>query len=181
MKEMKRAVVLFPGVRYGCEAPLLYYAGIVFRRRGYEKREISYPPELLLPAPLEDKIRIAKDSVLEQLKGMSLDSCEDVVFVSKSIGTALAGWAAAQLPFPVRHIYLTPLEQTLPYINGEQDVTIGAGEDEYLPASRLEAYCRENSIPVTIYPGVGHRLEDKNSSKRTLQLLGEVVERYESF
>lgn len=178
---MKKIVILFPGVRYSCDTLLLYYGGKVFARRGYEKAEISYPEALLSPAPLTDKIEMAKETVLHQLKSLHLEDYADIIFLSKSIGTALAGWAAAELPFPVRHIYLTPLEETLPYIDGEKDITVGAGEDEYLPAERLRTFCQANNIPVTIYEGVGHRLEDKNSSRRTLEILGEIVERYETF
>lgn len=178
---MKKIVVLFPGVRYSCDTPLLYFAGTAFRQRGYQKVDIVYGQEMLDTGNLEEKIHGTMSFVLEQLKNLHLDQYEDVVFVSKSIGTALAGWAASQLDVPVRHIYLTPLEQTLPYLRSSGDVVIGAGADEYLPAERLCSYCEAHSIPVTIYPGVGHRLEDKTSSRRTLDILGEIIEAYEGF
>lgn len=178
---MKKLVVLFPGVRYSCDTPLLYFAGTAFRNRGYEKQEIVYGEEILAPGSLEEKIQRTKETVLQQLKERKLSQYDDVVFVSKSIGTALAGWGASQLEASIRHIFLTPLEQTLPFIDGKRDVTIGAGNDEYLSAERLVAYCKEHDIPVTIYPGVGHRLEDKSSSRRTLEILGEIIEMYERF
>lgn len=178
---MKNAVVLFPGVRYSCDTPLLYYAGTVFRGRGYEKIEIDYGEEILSSKSLDEKILAVRDTVLEQLRSAQLGQYEDVVFVSKSIGTALAGWAAAQLDRPVRHIYLTPLEQTLPFINGEVDIAVGAGEDEYLDARRLRSYCAEHDIPLTMYDGVGHRLEDKADIHRTLHIMDEIGGLYERF
>lgn len=178
---MKKAVVLFPGVRYSCDTPLLYYAGTVFRQRGYEKLEVSYGEDIFAPVSLDEKIQRTKDSVLEQLHAMELGQYEDIVFVSKSIGTAFAGWSASRLSCPIRHIFLTPLEQTLPFIDGKRDITIGAGLDEYLSPERLSGYCREHHIPVTIYEGVGHRLEDRSNSKHTLTILGEIIECYERF
>lgn len=180
---MKKAVVLFPGVRYGCDAPLLYFARTAFRQRGFDVFELEYGKEMQTASNLEAKIQDTMPKVLKQLQNMGLDAYEDVVFVSKSIGTVLAGWSALHLclPSPIRHIFLTPLEQTLPFINGKRDVVIGAGKDEYLSANILTRYCEEREIPVTIYPDVGHRLEDKESSRRTLAILQEIIEVYERF
>ncbi len=178
---MKKAVILFPGVRYSCDTPLLYYAGKVFCSRGYEKIEISYGEAILSTKNLEQKILDVRGFVVEQLRNARLEQYEDVVFVSKSIGTVFAGWSAAQIDHPVRHIYLTPLEQTLPFLHAETDIAIGAGKDEYLDAQRLEAYCSDHQIPLTIYPNVGHRLEDKEDIHRTLCIMDEIGGRYERF
>lgn len=178
---MSQAVVLFPGVRYSCDTPLLYYAGTVFTQRGYEKYEIAYPSDMLSNQNLEQKARNAQADVLEQIRKMHLEKCEDVVFVSKSIGTVLAGWTASQLDYSVRHIYLTPLEPTLPYINPAKDMAVGAGTDPYLDAERLRSYCAEHRISLTMFPEVGHRLEDRQDIHRTLSILSEIVRIYESF
>lgn len=178
---MKKAVVLFPGVRYSCDTPLLYYAGTTFAARGYEKIEVDYGPELSTTAHLEETILSVRDAVLEQLRSCHLEQCEDVVFVSKSIGTVLAGWAAAQLGVPVRQIFLTPLEYTLPFLRPESDIAVGAGADPFLDADRLSEYCAAHSIPLTMIPHVGHRLEDRSDIRRTLRILEEVVSLYESF
>lgn len=178
---MKKAVVLFPGVRYSCDTPLLYFAGAVFGQRGYEKHEIDYGGQMQSTHDLEQAVLNVRQDVLAQLMAMELETCDEVVFVSKSVGTVLAGWAASQLPFPVRQIYLTPLEQTLPFIDPAKDQVVGAGDDPYLASDRLSAYCAGQGISLTMYPGVGHRLEDKGNVHRTLQILTEIVELYEQY
>lgn len=176
-----KAVVLFPGVRYSCDTPLLYYAGTVFRSRGYQVFQVDYDQRMLSTDSLEQRARAVSGDVLAQVQAMGLEEMEDVVFVSKSVGTVLAGWTAEQLPFLVRHIYLTPLEPTLPCIHPETDVAVGAGDDPYLDGEVLRRLCEERGIPLTMYPGVGHRLEDKRDHHRTLEILKEIVELYERF
>lgn len=178
---MRKIVVLFPGVRYSCDTPLLYYAGAVFRQRGYEVIPLDYGADMLGSEPLEEKAQRVSVPVLERLRELQLEQCEDVVFVSKSIGTVLAGWCARELGCPVRQIFLTPLEQTLPFISPETDIAVGAGEDPYLPADRLSRWCGERHIPLTLYPGVGHRLEDRTDYRRTLVILQQIADLYARF
>lgn len=178
---MAKAVVLFPGVRYSCDTPLLYYAGKVFARRGYEKFEVSYGDGIFSTKNLEQKFMDLRDKVLSDLLALNLEQYEDVVFVSKSIGTVFAGWCASQLSVNVRHIYLTPLEQTLPFMDPVTDIAVGAGMDEYLDPQQLEQWCRSKKIRLTMYPNVGHRLEDRDDIHRTLRIMAEIGGLYETF
>lgn len=178
---MKKAAVLFAGVRYSCDAPLLYYARAVFRDRGYTVLEVSYGADMLAGGDLAERARNASGDVLRQLNEWKLEQYDDVVFVSKSIGTVLAGWSASKLPYPVRHIYLTPLEYTLPFLHAERDVVIGAGADPYLDAKHLTNYCSSHAIPCTMYSNVGHRLEAKGDIRYTLRILEEITQLYERF
>ena len=177
----KNAVVLFPGVRYSVDTPLLYYAGSAFAQRGYEVFSVDYGDKAQSLSGLEATAQALEEPVLTQLRSWGLEDREDVVFVSKSIGTVLAGRCAARLRCPVRHIYLTPLELTLPYLVKGCGVAVGAGDDPFLDAERLRAHCGANKVPLTLFPGVAHRLEDKNNLHRTLEILEKVVELYERF
>ena len=177
----RRAAVLFPGVRYSVDAPLLYYAGSAFAQRGYEVFSVDYGEEAKSLHDLEQTADALEGPVLEQLRSWRLEEYEDVVFVSKSIGTVLAGRCAQVLTFGVRHIYLTPLELTLPYLNRSTDVAVGAGDDPFLDAGRLRLHCEAHGVPLIMVPGVGHRLEDKRDVQRTLDIMKEVAEIYEQF
>lgn len=176
-----KAVVLFPGIRYSCDTPLLYFAGTAFRDRGYQVFPLSYGDTLESADALEKAAALAGALVLEQLRAMPLQDCEDVVFVSKSIGTVLAGWTASQLDIPVRHIYLTPLAQTLPYINSVTDRVVGAGADPFLDAAVLTAAQEKQQFPLLMIPDVGHRLECKGNTAGSLHILAEIVELYHEF
>ena len=177
----RKAVVLFPGVRYSVDTPLLYYAGSAFAQRGYEVHAVDYGDEARSTEGLDATAAALEGPVLNQLRAWALEDCADVVFVSKSIGTVLAARSAAALRTPVRHIYLTPLEQTLPFLCRKTDVVVGAGADPFLDPERLREHCDRFSVPLTLYPGVGHRLEDKTNLGRTLDILREVAALYERF
>jgi hypothetical protein len=177
----RKAVVLFPGVRYSVDTPLLYYAGSAFSQRGYEVFSVDYGDKAQSLSGLEATAETLAEPVLAQLRSWGLEGREDVVFVSKSIGTVLAGRCAQELGCPVRHIYLTPLELTLPYLVEGCGIAVGAGADPFLDAERLKAHCAAQGVPLTLFPGVGHRLEDKENLCRTLEILEQVVKLYERF
>lgn len=181
MVRARKAVVLFPGVRYSVDTPLLYYAGTTFAQRGYEVFSVDYGDEAKSLHDLDRAVDALEGPVLVQLRSWKLEQYGDVVFVSKSIGTVLAARCAQGLNCDVRHIYLTPLELTLPYLDRSTDVAVGAGADPFLDAGVLQAHCEAHGVPLTMYPGVGHRLEDKGNIRRTLAILGEIVELYERF
>lgn len=176
-----KAVILFPGIRYSCDTPLLYFAGTAFKDHGYQVYPIHYGDTLQSNDDLDRAVELSGAMVLEQLRAIPLESCDDIVFVSKSIGTVLAGWSASQLPFPVRHIYLTPLAGTLPYINPKVDFTVGAGADPFLDAEILTAQQRKRHFPLLMVPDVGHRLEQKGNTLKSVEILREIVEIYNEF
>ena len=52
----KKIVVIFPGGNYSADCPLLYYAGVKFEDRGYEKVTISYGDLIKQSKSLEECI-----------------------------------------------------------------------------------------------------------------------------
>ena len=80
----KNLVVLFPGKGYVVTCPLLYYAYLKYERRGYECVSISYGDY--------NNINDARNNVLIQINKLDLSSYDDIIFLSKSMGTIVAGW-----------------------------------------------------------------------------------------
>lgn len=176
-----KAVVLFPGIRYSCDTPLLYFAGTTFKEHGYQVFPLNYGDTLRDNNDLPHAVERSGALVLEQLERIPFGDCEDIVFVSKSIGTVLAGWAATQLPHSIRHIYLTPLADTLPYIDPAVDFTVGAGDDPFLNAEILVKEQEKRQFPLLMIPDVGHRLEGKGDTLKSLDILRRIVEVYHGF
>ena len=87
-------------------------------------------------------------------------SADEVVFVSKSLGTVCAGFVESTMPAPPAQLYLTPLPQTLPYVTPASRVlgmVIGT-EDSFQSAAVVERFCAARGIPCLVVPGVGHSL-----------------------
>ena len=89
--------VLFPGIGYHIDKPLLYYSAKLARARGCEILAVQYPA---LPTGLrghaekiEQAVQIALSAAEEQLAAIDWTAYDRVFFLSKSIGTAIAAVA----------------------------------------------------------------------------------------
>ncbi|MEG2302364.1 MAG: hypothetical protein RSC14_05750 [Niameybacter sp.] len=177
----KKLVVVFPGGNYSVEMPLLYYANFKYVVQGYEELAISYGDYSKKGRDVTeaDKKKMRED-VLQQVKGIDFTQYEDIVFVSKSMGTTVAGWLELTLGMKVRHIFLTPIEGTLQYITPHQSIIIViAGTcDKFLDAYKLKQHCAEAGIPLHQIEGVGHRLEVFGDMEINIDILKEIVSLY---
>lgn len=178
--ENKKIVVIFPGANYSADCPLLYYAGFKFEIGGYEKVVINYGDLDNKYNSLAQFIEAVKLYVLTKLRAIDLSQYEDIVFVSKSMGTAVAGWIEEKLCIKARHIYLTPIGETLPYIKKDKDIIIvvAGTRDKLLNTDILKEHCMKENIPLKLIDGAGHRLEVKGDIDRNIELLREIVSTY---
>lgn len=176
----KKVVVIFPGANYSADCPLLYYAGFKFELRGYEKIDINYNEFLKQDKSFEECLRDINNSVISQLQNFNLPKYDDIVFVSKSLGTVVAGWVEEELCIKVRHIFLTPIEETLPYIKyGKNIAAVIAGTaDKQLNANILKEHCKKENIYLKQIQGAGHRLEFWGDIDKNIEILREVVAIY---
>lgn len=176
----KKIVVLFPGANYSTDCPLLYYAGFKFEVRGYEKVAISYECILKQDKSFEEFMEDIKNLSLTQLQRFDLSKYDDIVFISKSLGTVVAGWIEEKLCIKVRHIYLTPIKETLSYIQHEKNIiTVVAGtKDKQLSSDILKEHCLKENICLKLIDGVGHRLEVWGDMNKNIEILREIVDIY---
>ncbi len=177
--EKNKLIALFPGRNYNVDMPLLYYARFKYDIRGYDDLQICYGDYYSEEKSIEECMTIAKENVLKQVSNVDFSRYDDIIFVSKSIGTVIAGWLAEELGIKVRHIFLTPLEGTLPYIKEHNVITVIAGtEDKMLDSNILSEYCKKEGVYLKQFKGVGHRLEVFNDFDINLDILKQIVELY---
>lgn len=178
----KKLAVFFPGRNYSCDKPLLYYAIKVFASRGYEVVRLNY--NYILKGEKDDiggLIDEAKSHVEKILNRIDFSELHDVVFVSKSMGTALAGAYAKEHNIKARHIYLTPVKESMRYMEGESCMVISGKEDGILDARKLRIYCVEQDISLKQFDDVGHSLEHENDINVTFAILMVIVRMYMEF
>lgn len=173
----KKLVVLFPGIHYSTDCPLLYYACFKFESRGYEKLAIDYGAILSQNKPSDENVKEVENNVLIKLKSINLPEYSDIVFVSKSLGTVIAGWVDDKLCIGARHIYLTPLKETLPFIHNKKRIinVIAGTKDKHLDIEILKEHCKNENINLKILDGAGHRLEVWGDMDKNIEILKEVV------
>lgn len=147
---MKKIAVFFPGIGYSCEKPLLYYTANAAREHGYQIIKLDYGQDIhssrgRSPQDLEQISKLAIKRVLPRILELNLNQYDDVVFVSKSIGTVVAleielGLKPLQ---PIRHFLLTPLKDAFPYIAKANGVFFSGTADPYVPADIIRAAARK--------------------------------------
>lgn len=175
----KKLIVLFPGAGYSVDMPLLYYANFKYEVLGYEDLKISYGDYNIPKKSQDEIINNAKQAVLKQVYNFDFSAYDDIVFASKSMGTVIAGWLANELSLTVRHIFLTPLSYTLPYINRDNTIIVIAGKkDKHLASEILSEHCQKEGVNLKLFEDIGHRLEVFGNMSNNIDILKQIVELY---
>ena len=175
MENTKNLILLFPGKYYAVTYPLLFYAYSKYERKGYECVAINYGDF--------ENFDDAKDSAMAQIEKLNFSSYDDIIFLSKSIGTVIAGIIEETLCGNInniRHIYLTPIKNTLPYLKKEKNVSrvIAGTKDPHLDINILAEHCSQEGIKLDLIENADHNLEVSDDVIANIDILKQVVELY---
>lgn len=158
----KKLAVIFPGMGYTKDKPLLYYAGKLAASKGYEVLPIEYNRFFEgIKYTDEEKQKASEmsyDMVTETLSKVDFKEYADVVFIGKSLGTIFAARFATEHKLSVHHIWYTPLMYT--YTFGEKDAVAFLGTSDPLSkVDEMKKVADENGIPLHTYEGGNHSIE----------------------
>lgn len=160
---MARYAVIFPGVGYHTDKPLLYYGKMYARSKGYEVIEVPYGNFKKGIKGDAVKMRDAFESAYAQteeiLRDVRWDEAEDILFISKSIGTIVAAVYAREKKLNVRQIYFTPLKETFQEAESGNGIAFHGTADPWAADEDIEEGCREKNIPLIQIPRANHSLE----------------------
>ena len=178
--EKKNLIVLFPGAGYTVGSPLLYYADLKYANKGYERQRIGYGECLRIDGSRDEIFEATMSYVYEQVKDIDFAKYEDVLFVSKSLGTVLAGWLADKLGCKIRHIYLTPIDDTLVYLKHGKNISlvVAGTADDSMDTTVLLEHCEREKIAVELIEGADHRLEIVGEPDANIDILKKIVALY---
>ena len=177
----KKLCILFPGVGYNTDRPLLYYSGKRMRQKGYEISCVSYHdlPEKIGSDSEKMKLafEIALSQAVEQLKAIDLGQYSQILLIGKSIGTAVAAAAGEKLLLKnASYIYLTPLEITFRYAKESSGIAFHGTSDPWVETGIVKEGCERLSIPLHIYEGANHSLET-GDILRDIDILKDCIEK----
>ena len=170
---MKRNLaVFFPGRRYGVDCPLLYYAEKICRNHGYETLLLHYSEyrDVKDMISISENIQQVKKYLEQRFKTVRWEEYSEIVFISKSIGTVLAGYTQQKYRLSVRQVYLTPLRETFPYMEKDKTLVIAGTCDPYLPAQELKDFSEKKGIPICWVKDVRHSLEGDSLHETLIHL-----------
>ena len=166
---MSKLAVIFPGIGYTADKPLLHYSRRIAADHGYEIRIMDYsgfPSKVKGDRKrMEETFAIALRQSEEMLAGTDLPTYEDVLFIGKSTGTIVAAKIASEslAKDRIRLIFYTPLEDTFAFSFGKAIVFTGdddpwVGKDK----SPILGICEERGIPCSLMAYANHSLESSD-------------------
>ena len=184
---MSKIAVLFPGIGYTCDKPLLYYGAKLAAEKGYEIIRVPYgnfPPNVKGDAAKMYQCFVsAREQTEDILRGVEWEEYSDIVFFSKSVGTVVALSYAAEHGLGAAQILFTPLAETFqfPVIVGNAVAFHGTG-DPWAVTEQIVQICEEKKIPLHLTPGANHSLEcgkvkkDLKTIRDTMKKVAEFLE-----
>ena len=154
---MKKAV-LFPGTGYTCREELFLLTGRELERKGWTVVPIDWSAIPFKPVrTVKEAGDMALGYAICALKDEKLDECDELLFVSKSLGCISALKYSSLLNLKSRHVLLTPAREALEEISSYTDVVCAVigSDDPLMSADEL----RTHGFPVMVVPGTGHSLK----------------------
>ncbi|SDB50075.1 Alpha/beta hydrolase family protein [Pseudobutyrivibrio sp. YE44] len=161
----KKLAVIFPGVGYHTDKPLLYYSKKLAKNKDYEIVEVKYdlPDNSAVIKADAEKQKEAFDvvftQVTDQLKDIVFKDYEKVVFIGKSIGTALAARYNMTYELEADQIIFTPIELTFAYINPCEGFIFHGDADPLCDTDMCTQLSDELSLTYVVIPDANHSLE----------------------
>ena len=178
---MMDTAVLFPGIGYTCDKPLMYYAGKTAARMGYEVIRIAFTGISKSvkgdPAGMRAAVEAAFSQAEEQLRAVDWAARGRIVFIGKSIGTAALRRYENAHGLPVRSVLFTPVEETFACTGGEALAFHGTS-DPWAGTAAVTDLCARQGIRLITVPNANHSLEtgdvdaDLEILKRTVRETG---------
>lgn len=164
---MKLAII-FPGIGYHMDKPLLYYARKLAISYGYEIVEVEYKNfskdikgnrEKMLEA-----VQFGVEQAEEILKEIDFSKYEQILCISKSIGTAIASAYAFRHEIETKNIFYTPVIESFEVIEQEGIVFHGTS-DPWAETKEVEKACEKKQLPLVKVKEANHSLETGDTIK----------------
>ena len=171
---MSKKAIIVPGIGYTTDRSLLYFAGKVAQNAGYELQKIQFSGFEKGVKGNPEKMKRAFSHAYEQMTAQlpSLDK-DDVLFISKSIGTAVSLRADIEKDIRARHILFTPLMETMELLGelldrqGKErrsDIVVFHGLADPWAADNdgMRVMAEQRGVEYHELPGANHSLETGN-------------------
>lgn len=172
---MSKIAVLFPGIGYTCDKPLLYYSAKLAAEKGFEVVRVPYgnfPSNVKGNAEkMYQSFVSAREQSEEILKDVDWSSYDEIVFFSKSVGTVVALSYASEHGIDARQVLYTPLKETFKFpvaAAGAADAS-DAGKsraiafhgtgDPWAVTEEIVRICEEKGVPLCLTKDANHSLE----------------------
>ena len=179
----EKLMVVFPGMGYHKDKPLLYYAWKLALEKGYDIQYVDYLEFFkgikYFDAEMHEGALKAYERTKEILDRLDFSHYTRVVFVGKSFGTVMGAKYASERNLRPRQIWYTPVMDTYEYGVRDAIAFIGS-KDPLSDVESMKAVAKEQGIALHVCEGGNHSLEtgDVEHDLVTLQEVMKVTKEY---
>ena len=115
----------------------------------------------------------------EMLRDVEFSKYDQILVLSKSIGTAVAAAYTEKHAIAAHHIYYTPVGESLVFMK-QSGIAFHGTSDSWADTDELIAGCKERNIPLHMIEGGNHSLEigDTKKDLENLRYIMELTEAY---
>ncbi|MBO7710641.1 MAG: alpha/beta hydrolase [Lachnospiraceae bacterium] len=162
---MNKLAVVFPGIGYTVDKPLLHCSRRLASSLGYEVRLLPYtgfPKKVIGDRNrMEESYQIALEQSVRMLSDTDLTQYEDILLIGKSIGTIVAARLASESPARDRIglVLYTPLQDTFLFPFRDAIAFTGSSDPWTRAQTPIPQLCAERDIPCLVIPQANHSLE----------------------
>ncbi|MFZ5966920.1 MAG: alpha/beta hydrolase [Bacillota bacterium] len=175
-------VVIFPGENYTYERPLLYYARKAALYKGHDVLCLSYKRKITWRDMGKYTIDLQADACLDTIRKCLNKSYKNMYFISKSIGTELAGTISRRLGYEhVRNFFLTPTSEAIKYIVNSSCIVAVGTQDGIFTKVCIDRVKQHENVQLKLFKDAKHSLEVDHDLNESLKILQQVTNLYEEF
>ena len=161
-KTAPKLAVIFPGIGYTADKPLLYYASRLARHYGYQILAVSYGtlPENVKGdhAKMKQAFELAYEQTEPALQDIDWNSYGSILFISKSIGTVIASAYASRHNIKGKSILFTPLTDTFSFAR-PGSIAFHGTADPWAETDSIRTLAEQKEVPLFLTPNANHSLE----------------------
>ena len=143
-KNAPKLAVVFPGIGYTADKPLLYYTSRLASKHGYKIRTVSFD--------------LALEQTERSLGSIDWNSYGSILFISKSIGTVISSAYASRHDLTVKSILFTPLAETFSFpLAGS--IAFHGTADPWAETDSIRELAAQKDVPLFLTQNANHSLE----------------------
>ena len=182
-KNAPKLAVIFPGIGYTADKPLLYYTTRLAKKHGYQIQTVSYGtlPENIRgdSAKMKQAFELASEQTEQLLHGIDWSSYGSILFISKSIGTAISSAYAFRHNLKAKSILFTPLAETFSFpLQGS--IAFHGTADPWAETDSVQSLAAQKEVPLFLTKNANHSLET-GDVQTDLSILKTTMDRVERF
>lgn len=183
-----KLAIFFPGIGYHCDKPLLYYSRKLADEAGYKSiltLEYSLAGSNITGNIRGDREKMQQafsylyEQAAKQLSSINWQDYDEIIFISKSIGTVIASAFAQHEKISCRQILYTPLCETYDF-HPQNAIAFLGTSDPWSDIEKVTDISGEQKIPLFLYPDANHSLETEDTL-RNIKTLQDVMEETKRF